>query len=88
MIVATEEHYPVRVPQRATVVMPKIKAKFNTLGLSQRAATCSFREFFLVPDVKFSGILIHYLFLRKVTSSDDNEIQFLIGDQVLRFGLL
>ena len=37
----------------ATTVMPKIKAKFNALGLSQKATTCSFRQFFLAPDVKF-----------------------------------
>ena len=42
-LLATEEHYPGRVSQRATTVMPKIKAKFNALGLSQRTGTCPFR---------------------------------------------
>ena len=59
LIVATEEHYPRRVSQRATIVMPKIKAKFRALGLNERAANCPFKQFFRAPDVKFSGVLIH-----------------------------
>ena len=77
-----------RVSQRATVVMPKIKLKFNAVGLSQRVASCPFRQFFLAPDVKLSGILLHQLLLRKITSNDNNEMKFLSGEQVLRFGLL
>ena len=88
LILVTDEHYPDRVLQRATVVMPKIKAKLNALGLSQRAATCPFRRFFLAPNLKFSGVLIHQLLLRKVRSSDNSEMQFLIGSQILRFGLV
>ena len=86
LIIPTEEHYLGRVLQRATIVMYRIKAKFNAVDLSQKAATCPFRQFFLAPDVKFSGVLIHQLLLRKVTSND-NETKFLIGGEVLRFGL-
>ena len=88
LIVATEEHYLGRVSQSAAVVMPKIKAKFNALGLNQKAATSPFRQFFLTLDLKFFGQLIHQLLLRKVSSSDKSEIQFLIHGQVLRFGLV
>ena len=88
LIIATEEYYPRTVSQRATIIMSKIKAKFNAFGLSQKAATCPFRQFCLAHDVKFSGVLIHQLLLRKVTSSDNNELQSIIGGQVLRFGLL
>ena len=55
LILATEDHYPGRVSQSATAVMDKIKAKFNTLGLSQKATTCLFRQF----DLKFVGQIIH-----------------------------
>ena len=59
LIVATDEHYPGRISQRETTVMPKIKVKFHTLGLNEKAANCPFKKFFLAPDVKFSGVLIH-----------------------------
>ena len=52
-ILDIEDHYPRRVSQRATAVMTKIKAKFNAFGLSQKAATCPFRQFFLAPELKF-----------------------------------
>ena len=87
-MLATEEHYFRRVSQKATAMMPKIKAKFNALGLSQKATTCPFRQFFLAPNLKFSGQIIHQLLLRKVKSSNKTEIEFLIGGQVLRFGLI
>ena len=88
LIVAIEEHYLRRVSQRATTIMPKIKAKFEALGLNERAINCPFKQFFLVPDVKFSRVLIHQLLLRKVKSKESNEMHFLIGGKVLRFGLL
>ena len=80
--------YSIRVSQRENVVTPKIKAKFNALGLSQRATTCPFRQFFLAPVLKFFGQLIHQLLLRKVRSSDNGEMKFLISGQILRFGLV
>ena len=40
------------------------------------------------PDVKFSGVLINQLLLRKVKSKENNEMNFLIGGKVLRFRLL
>ena len=59
LIVATAEHYPGKVSQRATTVMSKIKTKFHVLGLNERAANCPFKQFFLAPDVKFSTVLIN-----------------------------
>ena len=88
MIVATEDHYCGRVSQRAITIMPKIKAKFHALVLNERDANCSFKQFFLALDVKFFGIFIHQLLLRKVKSKESNKIHFLIGEKVLRFGLL
>ena len=58
--------------------MPKIKAKFHAFGLSEKDANCPFKQFFLTSDVKFSGILIHQLLLRKVKSKESNEMHFLI----------
>ena len=86
MIVATKEHYLRRVSQRITTVMPKIKAKFHALGLNKRSANCPFKQFFFVPDVRFFGVLIHHLLLRKVKFKESNEIYFVIGGKVLRFG--
>ena len=88
LIVATKEHSPGRVSQRETTVMAKIKEKFLALGLNERAVNCPFKQFFLAPDVKFSGVFIHQLLLRKVKSKESNEMNFLIGGKVLRFGLL
>ena len=83
-----DDHYPGRVSQRATAAMARIKTKFNALGLSQRVTTCPFRQFFLALELKFSGQIIHQLLLRKVRSSNNIEMQFLIGGQILRFGLI
>ena len=103
LIAPIEEHYPRRVSEIATTVMPKIKVKFQaldlsertvncpfkqSLDLSERATNCPFKQLFLVPDVKFFGVRIHQLLLRKVKSKEKNEMHFLIGQKVLRFGLL
>ena len=80
LIVAIEEHYPGRVSQRTTTVMPKIKEKFHALGLNERAANCPFKQFFFAPNVKFSRIFIHQLLLRKIKSKESNEMNFLIGE--------
>ena len=74
LILAIEDHYLGRVSQRATTVMANIKAKFNALGLSQRVTICPFKQFFIAPDLKFSGQIIHQLLLRKVRSSNNNEM--------------
>ena len=68
MIMTIEVHYPGRVSQRVTTVMPKIKAKFHTLGLIEKAANYPFKQFFIAPDVKFYRVLIHQLLLKKVKS--------------------
>ena len=38
-------------------------------------------------DIKFSGVLIHHLLLRKIKSKEINEMRFLIDGKVLNFGL-
>ena len=74
LILNTEVHYHGRVSQKATTAMAKIKAKFNALGLSQGAATCPFRQFFLTPKLKFSRQITYQLLLRKVTSSKNTKM--------------
>ena len=63
-------------------------AKFNAISLRERAETCPFRQFFLAPELKFSGQIIHKLLLKKVMSNNKIEMQFLIGGQILRFDLI
>ena len=56
--------------------MPKIQEKFHALGLSEKAANYPFKQLFLAPDVKFFGVLIYQLLLRKVKSKEMNEMHF------------
>ena len=88
LTVPIEEQYLRKVSQRTTTVMPKIKAKFHALGLSERVANCPFKQFFLAPDINFSKVLIHQLLLRKVKSKKRNKMHFLVGRKFLRFRLL
>ena len=65
--------------------MPIIKAKFQALGLSERATNCPFKQFFIAHDLKFSRILIHQLLLRKVKVKERNEMHFLVGEKNCQF---
>ena len=88
LIVDIDDQYPRRVSQRASAALAKIKAKFNAVGLKERAKTCPFRKFFFASELKFFGQIIHQLLPRKVRSNNKTEMQFLIGGQILRFGLI
>ena len=88
LILPTEDHYPRMVSQRAIATLANIKAKFNAIGLSEKVENCLFKQFSLAFERKFLGQIIHQLLLRKFRSSNNTEMQFLIGNQILRFGLI
>ena len=54
LILDTEDHYPERVSQMASTALAKIKTRFNAVGFREKVETCSFRQFFLAPELKFS----------------------------------
>ena len=46
---------------------------------------CPFKQLFEAPKLRFSGVLIHQLLLRKIKSSSRNEIHFEVGGRPIKF---
>ena len=87
LIVPVEDHYIGRVTWRGHLALSNIKSKFQDLQLLERARTCPFKQFFEVPALRFSGVLIHQLLLKKIKSDSGNEIHFQVGGRPVKFGL-
>ena len=84
--VFVERQFPGKVTYRSVSILSKIVDKFSEYNLLERAKASPFKQFFLAPTMKFSGLLIHQILLRKIPS-EDYELRFLISGQTLRFGI-
>ena len=88
LIVPVEDHYTGRVIWRGHLALANVESKFQELQLLERARACPFKQFFEAPPIKFSGVLIHQLLLRKIKSGSGNEIHVAVsGGKPLKFGI-
>ena len=87
LIIPVESHFPAKVSTRSGGVMTKIKEKFKELDILEKAENSPFGQFFKAPPMQSSGVIIHQLLLRKVATKKRDELQFMIGGKILRFGI-
>ena len=62
-----------------------IKSKFQDLQLLERGRAWPFKQFFEAPALRFSGVIIHQLLLRKIKFGRRNEIHFKVGGRPVKF---
>ena len=80
-LLVDDDHYTSRVTWRGHLALNNIKSKFQDPQFLERARTCPFKQLFEAPALRFSGVIIHQLLLRKIKSGSRNEIHFeLVGD--------
>ncbi|XP_062075019.1 uncharacterized protein LOC133779032 [Humulus lupulus] len=65
----------------------KLKKRFEEHGLLGRVDESVFGPFFTAPAFSFSGVLVHTLLLRKVKSPRGDEVHFLMGPNLCKFGV-
>jgi Domain of unknown function (DUF1985) len=82
-LVPVADHYPGRVTWKCN--LDKVLNKFKEMELIDRVKQTQFKHLFNAPQIKFSGILIHEMLLRK-TGSNQNEIHFFVNSP-LTFGI-
>ena len=81
------EHYTGRLTWRGQSALNSIRSKFEELQLLERARVCPFKQFFKAPALRFPGIIMHQLLLKKIKSSNRNEIHFTVNGRPVKFGI-
>ena len=87
LLLAIDDHYTGRVTWRGHLALNNIKSKFQDLQLLERAKACPFKQFFEAPALRFSGVIIHQLLLRKIKFGSRNEIHFEVSGRLMKFGI-
>ena len=87
LFIPLSEHFPGRVTYRGMGHLEEIKKRFGEMGLLERVKESPFKQFFVAPEFQFSGVLVHQLLLRKISTKSDEEVHFLLGTKTCRFGL-
>ena len=87
LIVPVEDHYTGKVTWRGQLALNNIKSKFEALQLLERARECLFKQFFEAPSLKFLGVIIHQLLLRKIKFAKCNKIHVKVGEKAVKFDL-
>ncbi|XP_062090026.1 uncharacterized protein LOC133796503 [Humulus lupulus] len=82
-----EDHYVGRMTYRGSGRLTKLKKRFEEHGLLGRVNESVFGPFFTAPPFSFSGALVHTLLLRKVKSPRGDEVHFLMGPNLCKFGV-
>ncbi|KAM6567398.1 hypothetical protein CsatA_026526 [Cannabis sativa] len=88
LILPLAEHFPGRITYRGNGYFASIKAKFEAFNLTERVKETPFGVFWNASDLKFSGVIVHQLLLRKkkVTEVKNDEVWFYVGKTEARFG--
>ena len=68
LIVPLADHFPGRVTYRGKKHLEEIKKKIIKFGLLDRVKESPFKQFFLAPEFQFSGVLVHQLLLRTIST--------------------
>ena len=87
LLLAVDYNYTDRLTWRGHLALNNIKSKFQDLQLLERVRTCLFKQFFQAPALRFSGVIIHQLLLRKIKFSSRNEIHFEVVARPMKFGI-
>ncbi|XP_062106959.1 uncharacterized protein LOC133818226 isoform X1 [Humulus lupulus] len=82
-----EDHYVGRMTYKGSGRLTKLKKRFEEHGLLGRVNESIFGPFFIAPPFSFSGALVHTLLLRKVKSLRGDEVHFLMGPNLCKFGV-
>ncbi|XP_062081920.1 uncharacterized protein LOC133788453 [Humulus lupulus] len=82
-----EDHYVGRMTYRGSGRLTKLKKRFEEHGLLGRVNESVFGPFFTAPAFSFSGALVQTLLLRKVKSLRGDEVHFLMGPNLCKFGV-
>ncbi|XP_060972358.1 uncharacterized protein LOC133038280 [Cannabis sativa] len=88
LILPLAEHFPGRITYQGNGYFASIKAKFEAFNLTERVKKIPFGVFWNANDLKFSGVIVHQLLLRKmkVTEVKNDEVWFYVGKTEARFG--
>ncbi|XP_060974459.1 uncharacterized protein LOC133039583 [Cannabis sativa] len=88
LILPLAEHFPGRITYRGNGYFASIKAKFEAFNLTERVKETPFGVFWNASELKFSGVIVHQLLLRKtkVTEVKNDEVWFYVGKTEARFG--
>ena len=65
--------------------MNTIREKFEELKILDKARAFLFKHFFEAPSLRFSGVIIYQLMLRKIKPGNKNKIHFEIGGRSVKF---
>ena len=87
-IIPLSENLPGRVSWKTN--LSKIAPKFEAMGLKERILETQFRYLFIgAPALRFSGIILHQMLLRKTCSNskESKEIKFLLNGEEVSFGM-
>ncbi|XP_062094138.1 uncharacterized protein LOC133800203 [Humulus lupulus] len=82
-----EDHYVGCMTYRDSERLTKLKKRFEEHGLLGRVNESVFGPFFTTSIFSFSGALVHTLLLRKVKSPRGDEVHFLMGPNLCKFGV-
>ncbi|XP_060959399.1 uncharacterized protein LOC133030619 [Cannabis sativa] len=88
LILPLAEHFPGRITYRGNGYFASIKAKFEAFNLTERVKETPFGVFWNANELKFSGVIVHQLLLRKMKVSEvkNDEVWFYVGKTEARFG--
>ncbi|XP_060968725.1 uncharacterized protein LOC115720433 [Cannabis sativa] len=88
LILPVSEHFLGRITYRGNGYFASIKAKFEAFNLTQKVKETPFGVFWNASDLKFSGVIVHQLLLRKkkVSEAKNDEVWFYVGKTEARFG--
>ena len=87
LLFAIDEHYIGRITWRGQLALNNIKSKFEDLQLLERIRACAFKQFFEAPALRFSGVIIDQLLLKKIKFGSRNEIYFEVSGRPMKFGI-
>ncbi|XP_030506170.2 uncharacterized protein LOC115721066 [Cannabis sativa] len=82
------EHFRGRITYRGNEYFTSIKAKFEAFDLTRKVKETPFGVFWNASELKFSGVIVHQLLLRKKKMSEakNDELWFYVGKTEARFG--
>ncbi|XP_060969916.1 uncharacterized protein LOC115695232 [Cannabis sativa] len=88
LILPVSDHFPGRITYRGNGYFASIKAKFEAFNLTQKVKETPFGVFWNASELKFSGVIVHQLLLRKkkVSEAKNDEVWFYVGKTEARFG--
>ena len=84
LLLPIDKHYIGRITWRGQSTLNTIREKFDELKILDKVRAYPFKYFFQAPSLRFSGVIMHQLLLRKIKSESKNEIHFEISGRSIK----